>query len=107
MNDLDNAINNLKILYLKKLESEVYFYQDILEGDITLEKAMELLKMVHKTGGTSGMYGFKDLSMIATLFEEYLMKIKNNEETLDKENIKTRTVELIEQIKHEICKETI
>lgn len=73
-NDLENKLQGLKQIYLKKLETVLSELKALFDSEQT--DINELYSRVHTISGTSGMYGLKQISEISTEFEIYLKKIK-------------------------------
>lgn len=92
-NSLENKLNELKISYLKKLETIISSFKKNLEENIL--DAKEIYSQVHTISGTSGMYGYQKISEYSTEFEIYLKLIKESIESLDREELKKKFLEYI------------
>jgi len=96
-NNLESKLNVLKKGYLEKMKGLVLGFKDIL-NDFEQFDFNELYSKVHTISGTSGMYGFLDLSEKSTDFELYLKDIKNNNKDLVETELKEKLSEYIVNI---------
>lgn len=93
-NNLEEKLKELKIGYLKKLEtvlSELKALSAAQTPDIN-----EIYSIIHTISGTSGMYGIKDLSNISTEFEFYLKPFKENTDSLNIKELKSKFSDYID-----------
>lgn len=95
-NNLQNKLNELKLMYLKKLETiivdlKVNINSQVIDID-------DLYSMVHTISGTSGMYGLNKISDISTNFEVYLKEAKKNPEFVNQEELKNKALEYTAQL---------
>ena len=88
MADLQETLNNLKKMYLKKLETDLPSMQAYFDMTIDLQKAVEIRNIVHKLSGTGGMYGLKKLSEEACNVEIKLNAVRDGEAPLIEDEIK-------------------
>lgn len=98
MGNLEDTLKNLKIAYLKKLESDIPMLRELESGKIDMEVAMKILSVVHKISGTGGMYGLKVLSEACCDFESKLNEIKNDENLLNENIVKSELSAIISLI---------
>ena len=102
MNDnLQNKLNELKKGYVEKLKSSVINLQELL-NNIEALNIEELYGNVHKISGTSGMYGFNELSSLSTEFELYLKEIKNGDGSFVQSELNDKLTQYIISIKNVI-----
>lgn len=100
-NNLESKLKELKKGYLKKLETLLPSFMDMLEATDKIDLT-ELYSKVHTISGTSGMYGLKELSDISNEFEIHLKGVKDNKGLVDEQELKERLNPYIESIKKAI-----
>lgn len=93
-NNLQETLNALKGAYLIKLKDQLAEFKGYL-SDWSQDHFAELYQKVHKISGTSGMYGFLELSEKSTEFERYLMAVQKQMEQMDSEEILSKLEEYI------------
>lgn|SRR5574344_1226835 len=95
MTDFEDKLKKLKIAYLAKLKDT---FPEI--AGMTLEKCgiMEIYQRIHKIAGTSGMYGLREVSEIATKFELYLKPLKDGN-AFDKKELEAKLLSFVEEYK--------
>ena len=107
MADLQETLNNLKKMYLKKLEADLPSMQSFFDMSIDMEKAIEIRNIVHKLSGTGGMYGLKKLSEEACKVELKLNAVRDGEAPLIEDEIKKDFKHIVDTvistIKEEEC----
>ena len=77
-NNLENKLNELKKAYIQKLGDVLPIFEKVL-ADLPKINLDELYSQIHKISGTSGMYGFKELSQFSSEFEFKLKEMKKND----------------------------
>lgn len=87
-NSLEEKLKELKIGYLKKLESIHSELKILMIADVV--DINEIYSKIHTISGTSGMYGINDLSNAATEFEFYLKPLKENPDYININELKTK-----------------
>jgi len=101
-NNLEIKLKELKMGYLKKLESMVLSFKALLsDKDINIE---ELYQKVHTISGTAGMYGLSKLSGDSTEFEIYLKEIRGNSNSAEKNEVEARLLKYIEALEDTVGK---
>lgn len=99
-NNLQNKLNALKLMYLKKLETTVVeLKKNIHSQNIDING---LYSMVHTISGTSGMYGLNNISDISTNFEVYLKEVKKDPEIVNYEELKNKASDYTAQLERMI-----
>lgn len=97
MNDnLTEKLKELKKQYLVKLASIVDELEKLTNSEIIIT---ELYSIVHKISGTSGMYGLRDISNLATDFEFYLKPLKDDISTINPDELSEKTKKFIQDLK--------
>ena len=89
MNDnLEEKIKELRNGYISKLKDTFLDFRALLnDNQINIQ---EIYSKIHTIAGTSGMYGLKDLSDISTEFEIYLKPLKENQNSINTEELKIK-----------------
>lgn len=105
-NDLENKLQGLKQIYLKKLETVLAELKILFESEQI--DVNELYSKVHTISGTSGMYGLHQISDISTEFEIYLKKIKaivnSDSDLINKEELRDKFSQYLLNLEKEILK---
>ncbi|MDD3594408.1 MAG: Hpt domain-containing protein [Candidatus Gastranaerophilales bacterium] len=104
-NNLEAKLKEFKKAYLAKLDNSVSSLIALINhpGKINIET---LYDEVHKISGTSGVYGFRELSALATDFEFYLKKLKTVNSNADEAELKNMFIQFIKKIQ-QIIKEGV
>lgn len=87
-NSLEEKLKELKIGYLKKLESVHSELKTLLLADVV--DINEIYSKIHTISGTSGMYGISDLSNVSTEFEFYLKPLRENPDSINIDELKNK-----------------
>jgi len=92
-NDFEAKLRELRRGYLNKLRIILHEVRALcLEIPINIQ---DVYSKIHTISGTSGMYSLNDLSNVSTVFEFYLKPLKENPETIQEEELKTKLSEYI------------
>ena len=87
-NDLEEKLKELRKGYLNKIKGTILDFKVLSDEEpININ---EVYSKVHTISGTSGMYGLKDLSSTSTEFEIYLKPLKENQNSINTEELKDK-----------------
>jgi hypothetical protein len=102
-NNLEEKLKELKIGYLKKLGIVLSELKTLLADDkIVIE---DLYSKIHTISGTSGMYGISELSNASTEFEFYLKPLKENPDSANINELRSKFSDYIDFLEKTISGE--
>lgn len=94
--EFEEKFKELQKGYLNKLKENMQGFKALLHE--TPFNFQEIYSRVHTISGTSGMYEMPDLSNISIEFEIYIKPIKENPDSADIEEFKTRFSNYLDSI---------
>lgn len=102
-NNLEEKLKELKKAYIVNLKTSILELKE--NFDSNNPDVVQIYSKVHKIAGTSGMYGFVELSKEANEFEFYLNVVKDNLESINKVELCKKFDDFVICVEKIICGE--